>query len=151
MTSKSNEYTIDGTTQVEIADLGSMFVWIPRYAYKIESGYHSSTTGTIDVKFLNGSTNEAEKGVSIVEYNEDTTENYTKFPEGCVVHPAFTDKVEVGGWDNNIEGIWIAKFEAGYPMEGSIDSTLKTSLNEPFFMLGGYWLWGQYSRSICIS
>ena len=126
-TSKSNEYTIDGTTQVEIADLGSMFVWIPRYAYKIESGYHSSTAGTIDVKFLNGSTNEAEKGVSIVEYNEDTTENYTKFPEGYVVHPAFTDKVEVGGWDNNIEGIWIAKFEAGYPMEGSIDSTLKTS------------------------
>ena len=126
-TSKSNEYTTDGTTQVEVADLGSMFVWIPRYAYKIESGYHSSTTGTIDVKFLNGSTNEAEKGVSIVEYNEDTTENYTKFPEGYVVHAAFTDKVEVGGWDNNIEGIWIAKFEAGYPMEGSIDSTLKTS------------------------
>ena len=150
-TSKSNEYTIDGTTQVEIADLGSMFVWIPRYAYKIESGYHSSTTGIIDVKFLKGTSNEAEKGVSIVEYNEETTANYTKFPEGYVVHPAFTDKVEVGGWDKNIEGIWVAKFEAGYPMEGSIDSTLKTILNEPFFMLGGYWLWGQYSRSICIS
>ena len=126
-TSKSNEYTTDGTTQVEVADLGSMFVWIPRYAYKIESGYHSSTAGTIDVKFLRGSTNEAEEGVNIVEYNEETTANYTKFPEGYVVHPAFTNKVEVGGWDKEINGIWVAKFEAGYPMEGSKDSTLKTS------------------------
>ena len=126
-TSKSNEYTTDGTTQVEVADLGSMFVWIPRYAYKIESGYHSSTAGTIDVKFLKGTSSEAEEGVNIVEYNEETTANYTKFPEGYVVHPAFTNKVEVGGWDKEINGIWVAKFEAGYPMEGSKDSTLKTS------------------------
>ena len=126
-TSNPGEYTTDGTTEVEISDLGSMFVWIPRYAYKIESGYHSSTAGTIDVKFLRGSTNEAEEGVNIVEYNEETTANYTKFPEGYVVHPAFTNKVEVGGWDKEINGIWVAKFEAGYPMEGSKDSTLKTS------------------------
>ena len=28
---------------------GSMWVWIPRYAYRITSGYHSSSTGTIEV------------------------------------------------------------------------------------------------------
>ena len=128
-TSKASEYTTDGTTQVEVADLGSMFVWIPRYAYKIESGYHSSEAGTIDVKFLKGATNEVEEGVNIVEYNEETTSSYTKFPDGYVVHPAFTNKVEVGGWDKEIEGIWVAKFEAGYPMEGSIDNTGKTSSN----------------------
>ena len=41
---------------------GSMFVWIPRYAYKITSGYHQSGTattgGTIEIKFLKGTTNE---------------------------------------------------------------------------------------------
>ena len=28
---------------------GSMWVWIPRYAYSITSGYHSSSTGNIEV------------------------------------------------------------------------------------------------------
>ena len=31
---------------------GSYWVWIPRYAYKIESGCYTSTAGTITVKFL---------------------------------------------------------------------------------------------------
>ena len=128
-TSNSGEYTIDGTTEVEIVDLGSMFVWIPRYAYKITSGYHSSTTGTIEIEFLKGTTNQNDANVNIVEYNEETTTNYTKFPDGYVVHPAFTNNVEVGGWDKEINGIWVAKFEAGYPMEESIDSTAKTSSN----------------------
>ncbi|MDD2208744.1 MAG: hypothetical protein PHU45_05310, partial [Bacilli bacterium] len=35
----------------------SYWVWIPRYAYKITSQYHSSTTGTIDIKFLREETN----------------------------------------------------------------------------------------------
>ena len=44
---------------------GSMFVWIPRYAYKITEGYHTNQAGTIEVafidtsnKFLNGETGE---------------------------------------------------------------------------------------------
>ena len=56
---------------VKLAD-GSMFVWIPRYAYKITNGYHgegldysrqSSLTdstkqgGTIEIAFLNGISN----------------------------------------------------------------------------------------------
>ena len=132
-TSNPGEYTTDGTTEVEIANLGSMFVWIPRYAYEITSGYHSSTTGTIDIEFLKGTTNKNDANVNIVEYNEETTANYTKFPDGYVVHPAFTNKVEVGGWDKEISGIWVSKFEAGYPMEESLDDTISRTSNDKYY------------------
>ena len=127
--SNSSEYKTDGTTVVEISDLGSMFVWIPRYSYKITSGYHSSEAGTIDVKFLVGRSNQTADNTTIVEYNATTTNNYTQFPDGYVVHPAFTSNVNNGGWDKEISGIWVSKFEAGYPMADTIDSTTKTSSN----------------------
>jgi hypothetical protein len=125
-TSDSSKYTTDGNTIVEIEDLGSMFVWIPRYAYKITSGYHSNSNGAIDVKFLVGRTNQTIDNTKIVDYNVTTTNNYSKFPDGYVVHPAFTSNVNKGGWDKEILGIWVAKFEAGYPMENTVDSTEKT-------------------------
>ncbi|MFV0250231.1 MAG: prepilin-type N-terminal cleavage/methylation domain-containing protein [Bacilli bacterium] len=81
---------------------GSYFVWIPRYAYKITSGYHSSTTGTIDVKFLKGTSDEAVDGTSIkssgyVAGTNDTSMNY-------FTHPTFQN-------NNNELGFWVAKFE----------------------------------------
>lgn len=71
---------------VKLAD-GSMFVWIPRYAYKITNGYHESSEngGIIEIEFLSGITN--------------SQKNY-------IVHPAF----EFG--DEELQGIWVAKYEA---------------------------------------
>ena len=64
---------------------GSMWVWIPRYEYKIPTP-HSSTAQTIDVNFL---------------LNTSTTAT-----SGYTVHPAFTfGAVE-------LTGIWVSKFEA---------------------------------------
>ena len=94
---------------------GSMFVWIPRYAYKITSGYHQSGTdttgGTIEIKFLKGTTNEfldgsgtAETDPSKITYTGDSQNQW-------LVHPAFTSVPENGGWDTELEGIWIGKFE----------------------------------------
>ena len=34
-----------------------MWVWIPRYAYNITSGYHSGSAGNIEVEFMKGLTN----------------------------------------------------------------------------------------------
>ena len=81
---------------------GSYWVWIPRYAYKITGGYHSSTTGTIDVKFLKGTSDEAVDGTSVktsgyVAGTNDTSMNY-------FVHPVFQN-------DINELGFWVAKFE----------------------------------------
>lgn len=82
---------------------GSMWFWIPRYAYKISTGYHSNTPGTIEVKFLKGKTNEAADGTSIetegYEFGvKDTSMYYFK-------HPAFTFG------DEELTGFWVAKFE----------------------------------------
>ena len=88
---------------------GSMFVWIPRYAYKITEGYHTNVAGTIEVafidtnnKFLNGETGEITTNV------EDPEAGKTKW----LVHPAFTSNAEAGGGFGEITGIWVGKFEA---------------------------------------
>ena len=79
---------------------GSYFVWIPRYEYKILSGEHTSTAGEIDVQFINLTTTTADK-------------------DGYKVHPAFTTNLQLGGWDSEIPGIWVAKYETS--MEESED------------------------------
>ncbi len=81
---------------------GSMWVWIPRYAYQIASGYHTGTVGTINVKFLKNNTNTASDDSTVdtvPTYSDvDTQSNY-------IVHPAFKfDGTE-------LTGIWVAKFE----------------------------------------
>ena len=88
---------------------GSMFVWIPRYAYKITEGYHTNQAGTIEVafidtsnKFLNGETGEITTNV------EDPEAGKSKW----LVHPAFTSNTEAGGGFGEIPGIWVGKFEA---------------------------------------
>ena len=89
---------------------GSMWVWIPRYAYQIESGYHQSGAdinpddgtagaGKINIKFMKGTTNEAADGT--ITWNNSSGEGNWN------IHPAF----EYGG---TVPGIWVAKFEASH-------------------------------------
>lgn len=87
---------------------GSMWVWIPRYAYQIASGYHTSVAGTINVKFLQGATNTADDGSTVATvptYSGSSQTNYIK-------HPAFTFGT------TELPGIWVAKFE----MSGTLSS-----------------------------
>jgi hypothetical protein len=44
---------------------GSMWVWIPRYAYQIATNYHTSTASTINVKFLKNTSNIASDGSTV--------------------------------------------------------------------------------------
>ena len=89
---------------------GSMWVWIPRYEYKIDS-----TAKTIDVRFVEGT-------------RTATTSGYT-------LHPAFSTDLNNGGWSSDITGFWIAKYPAGWQNGqgtslGSVDMsniTYKTS------------------------
>ena len=102
------------------SDDGSLWVWIPRFAYRIKTGYHLNQTGTIEIKFLKATTDDY--------YNEDGT---TGTAQRCgneneivnttsdfTVHPAFTNESSInyrnGGWDKELTGIWVSKFEAGY-------------------------------------
>ena len=100
-------------TIVEEADLGSMFVWIPRYAYSINkyktqvgsagSG-EGSTQKITDVTFLVGKTNSDIDGNSYpTDYNVVETKKGKATEK--IVHPGF----EFGG--EQLAGIWSAKFE----------------------------------------
>ena len=115
---------------------GSYWVWIPRYAYKITYNNPSdkSQGGKIDVKFLIGTTDEyytdetkttkatAKRATSANEEVDTTTDYY--------VHPAFTNESSIGyangGWDKELTGIWVAKFEAGYS-SGNNNAPVKAS------------------------
>ncbi len=104
-------YKDDGTTVVAEADLGSMFVWIPRYAYSInkyqtESNLAEGTTQNITkVEFIKGTGNRGFNGITYgTSYDEDKVT--VGSPTPMIVHPAFT----FGG--KSLSGIWVAKFEA---------------------------------------
>ena len=120
------EIADDGT----VTSMGSMFVWIPRYAYSITSGYQTEGTGTIDVRFLKNLTYVTTEEKTTVMSDEAGANNW-------IVHPAFTDGSEndyaEGGWDRELAGFWVAKFEAsGVDKDGtavgvSSESTSTTS------------------------
>ena len=74
-------------------ELGSMYVWIPRYAYRIAGEKN------IEVNFLKGNTNRDKNG------KEYTTNESLDTKTTAIVHPAFS----LGG--GQLSGIWVAKFE----------------------------------------
>ena len=79
---------------VTIDGVESYFVWIPRYEYKIN--YNKPETpedgGTIDINFIPTS--------------------QTTPTDGYTIHPAFTNDVENGGWNEELPGIWVGKYES---------------------------------------
>ncbi len=114
------------------------WVWIPRYAYKIESGRYTSTVGKISVKFLQGTSNKDEN-------NSEISQNYPETTGGTmsayVVHPSFTDgsangknnNFMNGEWDKEISGYWVAKYPAGFQANtitnnnGALSTTISNS------------------------
>ena len=87
----------------------SQLVWIPRFAYKITSGWHSTTTGTVEVVFV-GTDNKGKDGTL---YNGTYTEATSGLTSGgamknYVVEPAF----DYG--TTKLEGFWIGKFESSH-------------------------------------
>ena len=106
----------DGTLD-ESATGYSMFVWIPRFAYQISSGYHQSgadinpddganSAGTINVKFMNGTGYESADGEKTQESDWDNASGEGNWN----IHPAFSYFED----NRAISGIWVAKFEASH-------------------------------------
>ena len=111
---------------------GSMWVWIPRYAYRIhkENGVE---TQKFDIVFLVGLTdNYYDENGRLQTAQRQTSEEQTIVTNGdaYTVHPAFTNESSInyanGGWDKELAGIWVAKFEAGYA-SGNNKATVKAS------------------------
>ena len=83
------------------------WVWIPRYAYKITSGFHQPMEegGTIDIEFLRGTSNNPKNNTKIETSGYDGSENGKNTGNNYFLHPAF-----IFGEDN-VSGFWVAKFE----------------------------------------
>ena len=90
-------------TEIKEDDVIGYFVWIPRYAYKVGSNI-------MDIVFLKGTTNEFSGGIV------GTGNTY-------ITHPAFTNNPDNGGWDEELAGIWVAKFEASSSATELVDDT----------------------------
>ena len=127
----------NGTVEIAEVDLGSMFVWIPRYMYNIKSGYHTSTAGEIDIKFLKGTTNIPTDNTNMMDIS--TTAGQDKW----IIHPCFQDgtdtNFENGEWNAEIPGFWVAKYQAGYQygMPGVATGTVQNS-NLKYTSTNGY-------------
>lgn len=103
----------DGT--INETNMGSMFVWIPRFMYQISEGYHPDEDveqpieGNVNIKFLKGTTNIATDGTNVKITNASGQGNWN-------VHPAFCDGTKNnyanGEWNKEITGFWVAKFQA---------------------------------------
>ena len=94
----------------KVTSEGSMYVWIPRYAYKIASGYHTDEAGEILIKFLN-TDNTYKDGSSMNVGITNPLSGPLTSQNSFVVHPAFSWEKE-DGTPVELEGIWVGKFEA---------------------------------------
>ena len=80
---------------------GSMWVWIPRFIYKISEGWHTATAGTIEVNFSKGLDDTIGGTVTL-----DTSPGASASNNKWTNHPAFTFG------SSELTGFWVAKFEA---------------------------------------
>ena len=113
---KYKEGTVQEGQVVKENELGSMYVWIPRYAYRIAGEKN------IEVNFLKGTTN---KDKNDKEY---TTDQNVDTKTTAIVHPAFN----LGG--KELSGIWVSKFEAsGTNKDGeAVGNASSSSQNEQY-------------------
>ena len=133
----------------------SFFVWIPRYAYRIT--YYESETSTTPTGYYDGwGMWKAEDGT--VKYKlDDGIETVEHNGNKYIVHPAFMDDrnktakdaegntVQLedyarGGWDSNLTGFWVAKYE----MAGT-GTTLNSTYGSP--SIGNQTIGKQYTSA----
>lgn len=108
---------------------GSLWVWIPRFEYDIleEPGTVAKEEyGTINIRFI-------PKTIT------KTTDRYTINSKGVIIsedgytiHPAFVNEIDNqyynGGWDKELTGIWVAKFEMSMLTNGVNTATTTNAL-----------------------
>lgn len=122
---EDNDMTDGGTTEggkskwANAKLNGNYYVWIPRYAYKIDTSVtYTSQSGTskkIDVKFIGTDVTQANIG-------EKLGASYADY----IVHPAFTfGTVGETTTPNELSGIWVGKYETS---GGTTEEDLPTIL-----------------------
>ena len=132
--SASKREWANAVTKDSSGNVTGYWVWIPRYAYKIETNRYTNTVGKISVKFLQGTTNKDESNAEIsTTYPETTGATMSAY----VVHPSFINGTSNhymnGEWDKEISGYWVAKYPAGFQANtitnnnGTLSTTISNS------------------------
>ena len=132
--SASKREWANAVTKDSSGNVTGYWIWIPRYAYKIETNRYTNTVGKISVKFLQGTTNKDESNAEIsTAYPETTGATMSAY----VVHPSFINGTlnhyMNGEWDKEISGYWVAKYPAGFQANtitnnnGTLSTTISNS------------------------
>src|SRR5574344_1478173 len=109
-------------TQIPMSDILGMWVWIPRYEYmttNLGTNYAGGTQalpGGISIKFISGT----------------STTNDTNY----LIHPAFRNGTvykysadyDLGGWDKELTGFWMGKFETGYATNNTTNAAISSNI-----------------------
>ena len=88
------------------------WVWIPRYAYKINETENTQNPEDIDIIFIDTNNIPLNKEYGGV------------LPDGYVVHPAFTT-------DKELKGIWMAKYDPSYGKNKNDDLEMSQMVMAP--------------------
>ena len=96
-------------TEIPMSEINTMWVWIPRYEYKIVGTYGTHLDGTAGTTETPG-----EIETKFILKSKTSADN------GYILHPAFTFGME------QLSGIWVGKFETGYLQSGD-ESTWTTA------------------------
>ena len=122
--SQDNTSSKWANARVTIDGVDSYFVWIPRYAYRII--YFDSDESKQAYKEGTLTEEDAVANEQIIGYSDsrgivdaqgkkiDGAASTTKTmvsSDYFMAHPAFTTDIDNGGWSEEIEGIWIGKYE----------------------------------------
>ena len=147
----SNDNTTSkwANARVTIDGVDSYFVWIPRYAYRIiyfdspesKKAYQEGTLTEADAvaqgKIIGYSDSRGIVDAQGKKIESVASTTKTKVSEDYfMVHPAFINDVDAGGWDSELPGIWVGKYETS-SVEGNGNSstadnvTTKTAKVQP--------------------
>ena len=114
-TSEASYRTAEVGTEIPMESINSMWVWIPRYKYRIPSNIGSNGAVTsppeIDVVFESGTNTTGESLANCPINSTDCYYTHPAFRDGSSVYK--TTAYDQGGWDKELEGIWVGKFETG--------------------------------------
>ena len=94
-TSKTSKWA-NAVVKDDGGNITGYFVWIPRYAYKIT--YHSGSTEG-EIIGYSDSRGIVDKDGKAVAGSQSNRRNAG---DNFIVHPAFTNDVDVGGWDKEV-------------------------------------------------
>jgi hypothetical protein len=114
-------------TSISMSDILGMWVWIPRFEFMTTNlgtsyaGGTQSLPGGISIKFISGTNTTADTNYMIHPVFRNGSTSYT------LPNSSTASNYSQGGWDKEITGFWIGKFETGYATNFSASHTAESS------------------------